>query len=679
MSLDVYPLTELTPWSLGSAHMGESLMTDRDIRPGQPVKISVSSSSFICRAWLHSVAQVNYLEISSAVTLVTSDDEDSDDEIQLSRRGEKLIDIITLSESSADSVEVRVISLPTLVRRNLESVIRKLLLNIVLTSHCRVVFSESDQRCVGVHCVIVKSSHQVFTITDSTQVTIVDIVSKKRRDLIRNIRSKAVTLGGVDKLYSELKQSVTEHRNVLLSGGSGSGKSALVTRVLADLGLPALVSDSSSLARPEPGDTEHCLRDLWSQVESEGGGVLVLDNVDCVAGARTRGDRVTAQLNTLLDSCHTRGVVVIGLTTQPSALDPACRRPGRFETEINIKVPDAGQRSEMLRVLCGRGGVTLSTDLTQTCVERSSGYNAADLALLVTRLSHVVGEVSSESVDTELSLTRPAQLRSGLGSVRSETVTWDSLGGLASVKSQLIRAVQLPLTHPHSFTRLGVKPSKGVLLSGAPGTGKTRLVRAVASTCHVSFLSVSAAEIFSPFVGDSEKAIVEVFSKARQSAPALLFIDEIETLVAGRDYSGAQSSSDRVLAALLTEMDGLSGELGGGVVVVGATNRPGILDSALTRPGRLDTHISVPLPDQSDRVDILRTLLRHVPHHHLDTDHVSGLTEGYTGADLECVVREAVLSQLSDDMESQSLEQQYLVDTISRYSPSMSRSSQTLS
>ena len=189
----------------------------------------------------------------------------------------------------------------------------------------------------------------------------------------------------------------------------------------------------------------------------------------------------------------------------------------------------------------------------------------------------------------------------------------------------------------------------------------------------MTFLAVSAAEIFSPFVGDSEKAIVEVFTKARQSAPALLFIDEIETLVAGRDFSGAQSLSDRVLAALLTEMDGLGGDLGGGVVVVGATNRPQILDSALTRPGRLDTHINVPPPDDSDRRDILETLLRSVPHDHMDTVRIAEMTSGYTGADLECVIREAVLHQLSENMEASKLEQGSVEDIIKKYHPSLSR------
>ena len=400
--------------------------------------------------------------------------------------------------------------------------------------------------------------------------------------------------------------------------------------------------------------------------------MLVLDNVECVAGGRGRGDRLTSQLVTLLDS--SRHVAVVATTSlSPDRLDVSVRRPGRLETETVIRSPEADMRRQMLTVLWDRHGAVISPELMTEAVNRTAGYLASDLALLVSRLSRIRTEVDQENLETALVDTRPAQLRTGLGSVKLEKVSWASLGGLHTVKARLVRAVQMPLTHPESFTRLGVRPSKGVLLSGPPGCGKTRLVRAVASSCHVTFLAVSAAEIFSPFVGDSEKAIVEVFTKARQSAPALLFIDEIETLVAGRDYSGAQSSGDRVLAALLTEMDGLGGDLGGGVVVVGATNRPQILDSALTRPGRLDTHISVPPPDENDRREILETLLRPVPHDDMDTGKIAELTPGYTGADLECVVREAVLHQLSLDMEACSLEQKSVEDIIKNYHPSLSR------
>ena len=673
--MDVYPLQEDQPWSLQAAYMGQSFMVEHSLHQGQAIRMRVGDCSVICRAWLHAVAQVKFLEISTAVR-----EELMEEDHHLSKRGEKLLDIIAVQYVVRSSVAVTVVSLPSLIKRNVATIIPILLRNLVLSHNCKVVLNESDQKKLGIYCIVVRieegNPDEVFSLTKNAKVTITNIINKKRLELIRKNKSDAVKLGGVEPVLAELTESLRESRNVLLSGPSGCGKSVLVTRAVTDLELPCLVTDCSTLARPEPGESEAALRELWEEMDMIGGGVLVLDNVECVAGGRGRGDRLTSQLVTLLDTCKQRAMVVVGVTRVPNSLDVTVRRPGRLETETIIKTPDPHMRREMLVALCERHGTELDAELMTEAVQRTAGYLASDLALLISRLSRNI-EINLDHLESELLCTKPAQLRSGLGSVQMEKVSWDSLGGLHCVKRKLIRAVQMPLTQPDSFTRLGVRPSKGVLLSGPPGCGKTRLVRAVASTCHVTFLSVSAAEIFSPFVGDSERAIVEVFTKARQSAPALLFIDEIETLVAGRDCSGAQSSSDRVLAALLTEMDGLGGDLGGGVVVVGATNRPQILDSALTRPGRLDTHITVPPPDEADRREILVTLLRNIPHEDIDNVKIAKETRGYTGADLECVIREAVLYQLSHNMEACRLEQRSVEEIISKYQPSLTRGQMT--
>ena len=263
MVVEVYPLPEEEPWSVQAAHLGQSLMVEHGLHQGQAVRIRAGGASLICRAWLHAVAQVSFLEVSSAVR----EEEDVAEERDISKRGEALLDIVPVQDTVRSCVEVTIVSLPSLIKRNVAAIIPKLLRNIVLSHNCKVILNESVQKQTGIYCIVVRTeegnSDQVFRLATQARVTVSNIVSKRRLELIRKNKLAAVTLGGVRPALAEVTEALRESRNILLSGPSGCGKSSLVTRAVADLGLPCLVTDCSTLARPEPGESEAALRDLF--------------------------------------------------------------------------------------------------------------------------------------------------------------------------------------------------------------------------------------------------------------------------------------------------------------------------------------------------------------------------------------------------------------------------------
>jgi transitional endoplasmic reticulum ATPase len=379
--------------------------------------------------------------------------------------------------------------------------------------------------------------------------------------------------------------------------------------------------------------------------------------------------RVVAQLLSLMDGMGTRGnIIVIGATNRPNAIDPALRRPGRFDREIEIGVPDKKGRNEMLQIHTRNMPLAEDVDIKRLS-DITHGYTGADISSLsreaaMKALRRYTPEINLEeervppeildkmvvNEDDFLSAYReitPTAMREVYVEVPS--VRWKEVGGLDEIKNALVQSVEWPLKRPEVFKRMGIKPPRGILLFGPPGCGKTLLARAVATEGEANFISVKGPEIFSKWVGESEKAIREVFRKARTAAPAIIFFDELDSIVPRRgDGYSDSGASERVISQLLVELDGI--ESLQNVVVIAATNRPDILDPAVLRPGRFDRLIYVPPPDPQALKEIFKIHIRSMPlSKDIDLDQLSRMAVGYSGADVEALCREAAMNALRQD------------------------------
>jgi transitional endoplasmic reticulum ATPase len=426
------------------------------------------------------------------------------------------------------------------------------------------------------------------------------------------------------------------------------------------------------------GQSEERLRERFEEAQKNAPSVLFIDELDSIAPKREEvtGEverRVVAQLLTLMDGLSSRGqVIVIGATNREDAIDPALRRPGRFDREIEIGVPDREGRKEILlihtRGMPIEGSEEDREALLNDLASITHGFVGADLAALAREaamkaLRRYLPEidldkpipseilermrVTKEDFKEALKEVEPSALREVL--VEVPRVSWQDVGGLEEVKLQLKEAVEMPIRDPDSFTRMGIRPPRGILLYGPPGTGKTLLAKAVATESEANFISIKGPEIMSKWVGESEKAIRQIFKKAKQVAPCIVFLDEIDSLAPRRGgIMGDSGVTERLVNQLLTSLDGM--ETMEGVVTVAATNRPDMLDPALMRPGRFDRLLLVPVPDRKTRLEILKVHTRAMP---LDPDvileELADELEGFVGADIEALCREAAMLALRED------------------------------
>lgn len=483
-------------------------------------------------------------------------------------------------------------------------------------------------------------------------------------------------------------------KGVLLHGSSGTGKTLIAKAVANESGANFFTINGPEIMSKFYGQSEENLRKTFEEAEKNAPAIVFIDEIDAIASKReeVHGEverRVVSQLLTLMDGIKGRGeLIVIGATNRVDSLDSAIRRPGRFDREIIIEVPDREGRREILDIHTRGMPKSDTVDLDQLA-NVTYGFVGADLAALareaaMNALRRYLPEIDPDQpIPTELlekmevsmedfkeahHSIEPSALREVL--IEIPQVSWEDVGGLNDVKDRLREAVEWPLVDPERFTRMGIKPPRGILLYGPPGTGKTLLAKAVANESNANFLSIKGPEVFSKWVGESEKAVRELFKKAKQSAPSIVFLDEIDALAPHRGSHEGSRVTDTVVNQLLTSMDGV--ESMDDVVVIGATNRPDIIDSSFLRPGRFDELILIGQPDTKAREEIYKIHMQNMPlAKDVDTHKLAVTSEGYAGADIEAVCREAAMIAMRENIEARKVKNTHFMKALETVRPSI--------
>jgi len=550
--------------------------------------------------------------------------------------------------------------------------------------------------------------HSIIKVTTETRLTILNEPAPEGKGLPRTTYED---IGGLHEEIQRVREMVElplRHpelfqrlgieppKGVLLHGPPGCGKTLLARAVANESEANFYSINGPEIMSKFYGESEARLREIFQQAQQNAPSIIFVDELDAIAPKREEvtGEverRVVAQLLALMDGLSGRGnVIVIGATNRPGALDPALRRPGRFDREIEISVPDKQGRHEVLQI--HTRGMPLAEDVDlNKLASMTHGYTGADLSALSRetamkalrrylpqinleeeRIPPAVLEKMEVNMDDFVGAFKevtPTAMREVY--IEVSTVHWDDAGGLDGVKQHLKEAVEWPLKNPEIFTRLGIRPPKGILMYGPPGCGKTLLARAVATESEANFISIKGPEVFSKWVGESEKAIREVFRKARMAAPAVIFLDEIDSLTPRRGMGMSDSGvSERVISQLLTEMDGLTALQD--IVVIAATNRPDMVDGAVIRPGRFDRLIYVPEPDDKSRLQIFNIYTKSMPIcKDVDLNQLAIMTRYYSGADIESLCREAAMHALRRDVNSNEVSMKDFQDAMKEMGPSI--------
>lgn len=555
-------------------------------------------------------------------------------------------------------------------------------------------------------------------IGDRTGIEISEKPAKEERAIPRITYEDIGGLGPEIKKIREMIELPMKHpelferlgveapKGVLLHGPPGTGKTLLARALASETNSHFQTLSGPEIMSKYYGESEQKLREIFKEAEDEAPSIIFIDEIDSIAPKREEvtGEverRVVAQLLAVMDGLESRGkVVVIGATNRPDALDQALRRPGRFDREIEIGVPNRASRFEVLQI--HTRGMPLAEDVNlEKLADITHGFVGADIAALAREagmraLRRVVPEmdlevesipvdilnkievVNEDFVDALREL-EPSAMREVL--VESPNVHWEDIGGLKDVKQELMESVEWPLAYPKLFSHMAATPPKGIMLYGPPGTGKTLMAKAVATESQANFISVKGPEFLSKWVGESERAVRDIFRKARQAAPTVLFFDEMDSIAPARGGGTSDSHvTERMISQILSEMDGL--EALHNVVVIAATNRPDIIDPALLRPGRFDRMIEIGMPDQEARLDILKIHTANRPlADDVDLVAISKRTDGYSGAEIAAVCNEAVMlaireyvlsgkPQDDEEIEKYKIEGKYFDEALKKVKPS---------
>lgn len=559
--------------------------------------------------------------------------------------------------------------------------------------------------------VVSTSPNRPVVITEDTQV----VVSSKSVN-VSDEKIPEVSYEDIGGLTGEIKKiremvelplkhpevfdrlGIEPPKGVLLHGPPGTGKTLLAKAVANESEANFMLLNGPEIMSKFYGESEKKIRDLFEEADKNAPSIIFIDEIDAIAPKRedVQGEverRVVSQLLTMMDGLNSRGrVVVIGATNRLNALDPALRRPGRFDREVEISVPDKAGRLNVLKIHTRNMPLKKNVNL-DVLAGKTHGFVGADLESLAKEaamniLRKLLPDINMEEdeeipkdvldrmiigmddFEEALKVVRPSAMREVL--VETPNIGWNDVGGLDQTKQELIEAVEWPIKHRESFERLGIKPPKGILLYGPPGTGKTLLAKAVAKESEANFIQVKGPSLLSMWVGKSEEGVRKIFERARQVSPCIIFFDEIDALAGKRGLEhGGSKVTERVLNQLLAEMDGIE-ELKN-VVVIGATNRPDMLDSALLRPGRFDRILLVDVPNKESRQKILKIHTKNTPlDKSVKIQDLIRKTEGFVGADIENLVREASIIALRQNLKAEKVTMKNFEEALAKAKPSVS-------